>query len=223
MSKEDNDLAPLLLLVFFLVVNNLSIFPGNSYDIARFDELRAESVAVFDKEFEEYEAENEEFYPDNDEEPQTQTQVPVVTPKKSNSQSTDIGTTEEVVVQETVTDERKDRLVLFTGYDESLGIRWCGPCISFDNRILNPLKNANGWVLNETNKAHIQIIAVDSNGYAPLDKENLKEKYNITSFPTLVQLRDGKEVARYNDSETSPNKLYTITVWDIPKLITGEK
>ena len=57
---------------------------------------------------------------------------------------------------------------------------WCGPC-KLMSPILDKLTN-------------IQVIKIDTEKYS-----DLAEKYNVSSLPTLVFIRDNVELKRYVD------------------------
>ena len=60
--------------------------------------------------------------------------------------------------------------------------RWCAPC-----KVMEPILAA----LATEYRGRVRLVAVDVN-----DEPILAERYNVRSMPTLVVLRDGREVGR---------------------------
>jgi len=60
--------------------------------------------------------------------------------------------------------------------------RWCGPC-----KVMEPVLAA----LAAEYRGRVRLAAVDVN-----DEPALAEQYGVRSMPTLVVLRDGREVGR---------------------------
>jgi thioredoxin 1 len=60
--------------------------------------------------------------------------------------------------------------------------RWCGPC-----KVMEPVLAA----LATEYKGSVRIAAIDVD-----DEPIVTERYNVRSMPTLVVLRDGREVGR---------------------------
>jgi len=69
---------------------------------------------------------------------------------------------------------------------------WCPPC-----RRLSPLLDAVAAMM-----PHVTFIKINRDHFMDLAKT-----YNVTSIPTLIFLRDGKEVARYNGGPLTQQKL----------------
>ena len=87
--------------------------------------------------------------------------------------------------------ENKIVLMDFTGSD------WCGACIQFKKAVLDSRE------FEKYAAKHVVLVEVDfpSKKMLPDDQvranSNLREKYKVFGFPTLVVLdRDGKEIGR---------------------------
>lgn len=68
---------------------------------------------------------------------------------------------------------------------------WCGPC-----KKLEPVLEQIGQTHDE-----LTVVKVDVDGQ---DARKLMEKYGVSSYPTMIIIRDGEEVGRmrgYNDEE----------------------
>lgn len=60
--------------------------------------------------------------------------------------------------------------------------RWCGPC-----KVMEPILGA----LATEYTGRVRIVAIDVD-----DEQLLAQRYDVRSMPTLVILRDGREVGR---------------------------
>lgn len=75
--------------------------------------------------------------------------------------------------------ERQARVLMFTA-------SWCGPC----NLAKTEFKRltSNGWKVNETDSAHIQLVDGDAN-------PTLVAKYGVEMYPTFIAIK-GEQVVK---------------------------
>lgn len=97
-----------------------------------------------------------------------------------------------VLSNQEVKEERKQRIYYFTA-------TWCSACKAA-SRDFKPWLEKGGWQVDDTPQAHVQLIDADQ-------RPDLVRKFGITSLPTLVLVKDGKEIRRtgYAGRSTIPN------------------
>ncbi|CAF1489531.1 unnamed protein product [Adineta steineri] len=92
---------------------------------------------------------------------------------------------DEIDFQKQVIDSRKPFIVNFHA-------SWCGPCRILEPRLEKIITNYNKNVDTSSGDQYIVLAKVDIDKFS-----DLSHKYNVKAVPTVVAIKNGKEISRF--------------------------
>ncbi|CAF0956546.1 unnamed protein product [Adineta steineri] len=92
---------------------------------------------------------------------------------------------DEIDFQKQVLDSRKPFIVNFHA-------SWCGPCRILEPRLEKIITNYNKNVDTSSGDQYIVLAKVDIDKFG-----DLSHKYNVKAVPTVVAIKNGKEISRF--------------------------
>ncbi|CAF1228988.1 unnamed protein product [Adineta steineri] len=92
---------------------------------------------------------------------------------------------DEIDFQKQVLDSRKPFIVNFHA-------SWCGPCRILEPRLEKIITNYNKNVDTSSGDQYIVLAKVDVDKFG-----DLSHKYNVKAVPTVVAIKNGKEISRF--------------------------